>query len=144
MAYVQLTEVSVTTSTKVEACPKYNIARPGFFVKVHYVGRFLKTEKVFTSSFHTGSMPVRFVLGAEAPDSNAPPLAAWNEAVQGMCVGERRDVRIPWSRGYGEGGHEKMRVPGKADLQYFIELVEVSERPAPGYASSSGGATGDL
>ena len=42
-------------------------------MKVHYVGKLLKTNKVFSSSFHTGSQPMRFVLGSEEV------IGVWNE-----------------------------------------------------------------
>ena len=67
-------------------------------MKVHYVGRLLSTNKIFASSFHTGSQPFRFVLGSD------DVIAGWNQGLGDMCEGERRRLLIPWDLAYGEKG----------------------------------------
>lgn len=104
-------------STHIPAkCPRKSVE--GAVMKVHYVGRLIKNNKIFASSFHTGSMPLRFVLGTD------DVVAAWNQGLLDMCEGERRRLMVPWDLGYGEKGGKG--VPPYSDLQYDFELVELS------------------
>ena len=97
-------------------CPRKSTE--GAVMKVHYVGKLIATGKVFASSFHTGSTPFRFVLGSD------DVVAGWNQGLDGMCEGERRRLMVPWDLGYGEKGGKG--VPPYSDLQYDLELVELS------------------
>lgn len=129
------------------------VSGPGDYLRIHYIGKLLATDKIFDSSFHTGSMPVKIQLGSE---SN---LQGWNEGLQGMCEGERRTISFPARMGYGatahKGGASRARspagppltaappatlvaVPKNAALKYHVELVELS-----GGRRVEGAATGD-
>jgi FKBP-type peptidyl-prolyl cis-trans isomerase len=95
----------------------------GDTLKVHFVGKLLsggKKAKAFDSSFHTGSMPYRFVLGT----GGGAKVEGWNEGLLGMCEGERRTLTIPWTKGFGEEGRPASGIPPFANLKYMIELVE--------------------
>lgn len=95
----------------------------GHRVRIHYIGKLLKTGKTFTSSFHTGSVPYRMVVG------DPKELAAWNRGLVGACPDERRRIVAPWNDAYGKDGDTKLGVPHKADVEFFVEVVSVSERP---------------
>ena len=41
-----------------------------------------------------------------------------------MCTGERRRLIVPWHMGYGKAGGKG--VPPYSDLQYDLELIELS------------------
>ena len=41
-----------------------------------------------------------------------------------MCEGERRRLLVPWHMGYGKAGTKG--VPPYSDLQYDLELIELS------------------
>lgn len=107
----------------------------GAVMKVHYVGKLVKTGKIFGSSFHTGSQPFRFVLGSD------DVLSAWNKGLQDMCVGERRRLMVPWNMGYGEKGGKG--VPPYSDLQFDFELTDMS-LPKMGKAKSAKSSKGEL
>ena len=96
-------------------------SRKGDVLKVHFVGKLLPSNKVFDSSFHTGSMPYRFVLG-----SKSAKVAGWNKGLVGMCKGERRTLMISYDDGYGDKGAKG--VPPYSNLKYMVELVELSNR----------------
>lgn len=118
----QATPFSVNQTFVPEKCSRKS--EPGSIMKVHYIGKVIKTGKMFSSSFHTGSQPFRFALG-----SDEAPVAGWNKGLEGMCEGERRRLIVPWDLGYGADGGKG--VPPYADLQYDFELVELSNPKAP-------------
>ena len=92
----------------------------GSRLKVQYVAKFARNNKIFDSTFHTGSMPYRFKLG-----EGEGKVPGWDQALKDMCEGERRNVLIPFGDGFGEEGiHGK--VPPYSNLKYTIELVEFS------------------
>ena len=96
----------------------------GDTLKVHFVGKLLKDGKkgkAFDSSFHTGSMPYKFVLGS----GGGAKVEGWNEGLLDMCQGERRTLTIPWTEGFGEEGRPSSGIPPYANLKYMIELVEL-------------------
>ena len=96
----------------------------GSKVKVHFVGKLLKDGKkgkAFDSSFHTGSMPYKFILG----DGGGAKVEGWNQGLIGMCSGERRTLTVPHTLGYGEKGIPGT-VPPFANLLFMIEMVEFS------------------
>eukprot|EP00392_Amoebophrya_sp_AT5.2_P011156 g11231.t1 len=87
----------------------------GDVVKVHYTGTLADGTK-FDSSRDRGKL-FEFELG------RASVIQGWEEAVAGMRKGERADFSIPYEKAYGEQGHPPT-IPGKADLNFDIELVD--------------------
>lgn len=68
-------------------------AKNGDTVKVHYTGK-LDDGQIFDSS--DGGEPLEFTLGTGAI------IDGFDAAVQGMSVGESKEVRIPAVEAYGE------------------------------------------
>ncbi|MCM2314350.1 MAG: peptidylprolyl isomerase [Thermoanaerobaculia bacterium] len=68
-------------------------AKNGDTVKVHYTGK-LDDGQIFDSS--DGGDPLEFTLGAGSI------IEGFDAAVQGMSVGESKEVRIPAVEAYGE------------------------------------------
>lgn len=97
-----------------ENCPYKT--QMGSVLKIHYVGKLIDTNKVFASSFHTGSMPVKFTLGAN------DVVEGWNRGLVDMCTGERRRLLVPYTLAYG--ANSVKGVPPYSNLRYDIELVE--------------------
>ena len=73
------------------------VANPGDMVKVHYVGVSYSTGEEFDASWNRGD-PLQFELGA------GQVIAGWDQGVQGMKVGGRRQLIIPPHLGYGSSG----------------------------------------
>ncbi|KAJ1632392.1 hypothetical protein T492DRAFT_989245 [Pavlovales sp. CCMP2436] len=90
----------------------------GSLIKVHFVGKLVETGKVFATSFHTGSNPVKFTLGG------ADMVEGWNRGLVGMCTGERRRLLVPYTLGIGATSVKS--IPPFSNLRYDIELVEQS------------------
>lgn len=78
-------------------------AKAGDQVAVHYTGK-LDSGEVFDSS--AGRDPIRFELGS------GQVIPGFEHAVQGMAVGETREVRIEPEDAYGQPSDElKVEVP---------------------------------
>lgn len=82
---------------------------------VFYEGRLAETGDVFDSAFQRGE-PLLI-----SPNQVIP---GWKEALTMMKPGDRWLVHIPSELGYGERGHPA-GIPGNADLNFEVELVDV-------------------
>ncbi|MFJ2216198.1 FKBP-type peptidyl-prolyl cis-trans isomerase [Streptomyces sp. NPDC101062] len=93
------------------------VATPGANVKVHYVGVAFSTGEEFDSSWNR-SGPLPFTLGA------GQVIAGWDQGVQGMRVGGRRQLTIPPHLAYGDRGAGARIAPGET-LIFVCDLVSV-------------------
>jgi peptidylprolyl isomerase len=64
------------------------------------------------------------------------PFPGWDQGFDGMKVGGKRRVFIPWQLGLGAQERPSMdaahpAIPGKSDLILDIELKDVSDNPMP-------------
>ncbi|KAG9155322.1 hypothetical protein Leryth_022131 [Lithospermum erythrorhizon] len=98
-------------------------AHKGDRVKVHYRGT-LTDGTVFDSSFDRND-PIEFELGV------GQVIKGWDQGILGMCVGEKRKLKIPSKLGYGEQGSPP-KIPGGATLVFDTELVAVNGKPSGG------------
>ena len=87
-------------------------------VSVHYVGVAHSTGEEFDASYNRGSA-FQFPLGG------GRVIAGWDQGVQGMKVGGRRQLVIPPHLGYGDRGAGGVIKPGET-LIFVCDLVEVS------------------
>jgi peptidylprolyl isomerase len=92
-------------------------ANPGDVVKVHYVGVAFSTGEEFDASWDRGD-PLQFELGA------GRVIVGWDQGVQGMKVGGRRQLIIPPDLAYGDRGAGRVIGPGET-LIFVCDLVSV-------------------
>src|ERR1700749_793185 len=92
-------------------------ATSGQTVSVHYVGVAHSTGEEFDASYNRGE-PLRFRLGV------GQVISGWDQGVQGMKVGGRRQLVIPPHLGYGDRGAGGVIKPGET-LIFVCDLVEV-------------------
>jgi peptidylprolyl isomerase len=92
-------------------------ARAGDNVQVHYVGVAYSTGEEFDASWDRGE-PLAFRLGA------GRVIAGWDQGVQGMKVGGRRQLIIPPDLAYGNRGAGNAIAPGET-LIFVCDLVSV-------------------
>jgi FKBP-type peptidyl-prolyl cis-trans isomerase FkpA len=95
-------------------------ATVGKNVKVHYTGWLLyggEKGRKFDSSKDRGD-PFEFPLAA------GHVIKGWDEGVQGMKVGGRRELTISPELGYGTRGAGKV-IPPNATLIFEVELLGV-------------------
>ncbi len=90
-------------------------ASAGDTVKVHYVGVAFSTGEEFDSSWNRGD-PLQFRLGI------GQVIAGWDQGVQGMRVGGRRQLVIPPHLAYGDRGAPGAIAPGET-LIFVCDLV---------------------
>jgi FKBP-type peptidyl-prolyl cis-trans isomerase len=91
-------------------------ATKGSAVKVHYTG-WLTNGKMFDSSVGKAPFTVE-------PLGSAPVIKGWNEGLQGMKVGGKRQLRIPPDLAYGPGGYPGI-IPPNATLIFDVEVLAV-------------------
>jgi len=93
------------------------IATPGQPVEVHYTG-WLPDGRQFDSSRSGPGSPFQFLLGG------GQVIPGWEEGVEGMRVGGRRQLVIPPHLAYGEYGAGGV-IPPNATLVFEVELLGV-------------------
>ena len=93
-----------------------NPATKGHVVKVQYTA-WIEQGKEFASSESDGRLPV-FTLGA------GQVIPGWEEGMEGMKVGGKRQLRIPPELAYGADGVPSL-VPPNATLIYDVVLIEL-------------------
>ncbi|MFJ9590261.1 FKBP-type peptidyl-prolyl cis-trans isomerase [Streptomyces acidicola] len=94
------------------------VAKAGDTVSVHYVGVAFSTGEEFDASWNRGT-PLQFQLGV------GQVIPGWDQGVQGMKVGGRRQLTIPAHLAYGDRGAGGGRIaPGEA-LIFVCDLVAV-------------------
>ena len=107
-ADLQITDITVGDGAE---------AKAGDHVQVHYVGVAYSTGEEFDSSYDRGD-PLEFQLGA------GRVIAGWDQGVQGMRVGGRRQLVIPSHLAYGDRGAGNVIAPGET-LIFVCDLVGV-------------------
>ncbi len=91
------------------------VAGAGDRVTVHYVGVAHSTGEEFDASWNRGE-PLSFQLGV------GQVIAGWDQGVQGMKVGGRRQLIIPPDLAYGDRGAGNRIAPGET-LIFVCDLV---------------------
>jgi peptidylprolyl isomerase len=95
---------------------KGRTARKGSEITVQYVGVNYKTGKEFDASWRYGK-PFTFELGAGFV------VPGWEEGLEGMEVGARRELIIPPELGYGYRRQEG--IPPGSTLVFVVDLLSV-------------------
>jgi uncharacterized damage-inducible protein DinB len=109
-------------------------AKPGQRYTVHYTG-WLRDGTKFDSSVDR-KQPFQFVQGRR----NVIP--GWEAGFEGMRVGGKRRLFIPYQMAYGELG--RGAIPPKAELVFDVELLGVDDVPEPPPAAELISVLGDI
>jgi peptidylprolyl isomerase len=89
----------------------------GSKVSVHYVGAAFSTGEEFDASWNRGQ-PFEFRLG------KGQVIPGWDQGVQGMRVGGRRQLTIPSAMAYGARGAGGVIKPHEP-LVFVVDLLTV-------------------
>ena len=92
-------------------------ATAGKTVDVHYVGVAHSPARSSTRRYNRGA-PLSFRLGV------GQVIAGWDQGVQGMKVGGRRQLVIPPHLAYGDRGAGGVIKPGET-LIFVVDLLDV-------------------
>src|SRR2546427_1315536 len=95
------------------------VAAPAQEYTVHYTG-WLRDGTRFDSS--VDKQPLKFVQGRRQV------IPGWEIGFEGMKVGGKRRLFVPYQLAYGELGRGK--IPPKAELIFDVELLDVGDVPA--------------
>lgn len=93
-------------------------AKAGDEVSVQYVGVNYKSGKEFDASWSRGE-PFTFALGS------GMVIPGWEEGIEGMKVGGRRELIIPPELGYGAAGSPPA-IPPNETLVFVVDLEAIS------------------
>jgi peptidylprolyl isomerase len=93
-------------------------AKSGDEVTVQYVGVGYESGEEFDASWDRGE-PFPFTLGA------GEVIPGWDQGIEGMKVGGRRELVIPPNLAYGEAGAPPAIGPNET-LVFVIDLLEVN------------------
>jgi len=93
-------------------------AKAGDEVTVQYVGVNYKSGKEFDASWDRGE-PFTFALGS------GMVIPGWEEGIEGMKVGGRRELIIPPELGYGSAGSPPA-IPPNETLVFVVDLEAIN------------------
>lgn len=93
-------------------------AKAGDEVSVQYVGVNYKSGKEFDASWSRGE-PFTFALGS------GMVIPGWEEGIEGMKVGGRRELIIPSELGYGAAGSPPA-IPPNETLVFVVDLEAIN------------------
>lgn len=93
-------------------------AKEGDLLSMRYTGRLLKGGKQFDSNASGDKPAFNLVLGAGSV------IKGWEEGLLGIKTGERRTLKIPAVKGYGERGAGE-DIPPNADLVFDVEALTI-------------------
>ncbi len=91
-------------------------ATPGKTLTVDYKGAHYDSGKAFDSSWSTGQ-PFTFLLGANQV------IDGWDEGLEGMRVGGRRELIVPPDLAYGDHGQGAI-LPNET-IVFVVDLLDV-------------------
>jgi len=100
-----------------------DLAQPGWVYAVHYTGWLASDGTKFDSSVDRGQ-PIEFHQGIRRV------ITGWDQGFEGMHVGGKRRLFIPYQLAYGEKGRPAA-IPPKADLIFDVELIDQRDPNAP-------------
>lgn len=107
------------------------------FYTVRYTGYLADAGTKFDSSDdHPNKEPISFPYGGHRV------IPGWDTGFEGMKVGGKRRLFVPYELAYGENGRPPV-IPAKAELIFDVELVSQSDsQPTPPPGAHSGPPAG--
>ena len=98
------------------------VATAGSTLVMQYVGVAQSTEVEFDASWDRGQ-PFTFTLG------QGQVISGWDDGIEGMAAGGRRELVIPADQAYGDAGSGENIGPGET-LVFVVDLIAVASAPS--------------
>ena len=98
------------------------LSQPQKYYSVRYTGWLTDGTKFDSSDDHPGKEPFTFAYGGHRV------IPGWDTGFEGMRIGGKRRLYIPYQLAYGEQGRPPV-IPAKADLIFDLEFVAQSDAP---------------
>jgi len=99
-----------------------DVAKSGMKVMVNYTGwLYVKSQRGKQFDTSEGKQPFIFKLG------EGQVIQGWDEGVEGMKVGGKRELIVSPSLGYKSAGDPAHGIPPSATLDFEIELLKVAK-----------------
>ncbi|MEG9438918.1 FKBP-type peptidyl-prolyl cis-trans isomerase [Edaphobacter sp. HDX4] len=99
-----------------------DLAKQQQYYTVRYTGWLTDGTKFDSSDDHPGAEPIVFPYGARRV------IPGWDTGFEGMHIGGKRRLYVPYQLAYGESGRPPV-IPPKANLIFDVELVAQSDTP---------------
>jgi len=113
-ATITLSYVDTKVGTGVLVVPKQ-------WYTVQYTGYLYDGTKFDSSYDSPDHAPFSFQQGPQGPQGRRQVIVGWDTGLDGMRIGGKRRLFVPWQLAYGTTPHGK--IPAKADLIFDIELI---------------------
>ena len=110
-----------------------DVAKSGDTLSVQYVGAITDTGEIFDTSWDD-KQALDFPLGG------GQVIPGWDQGLEGMKVGGRRELVIPSDLAYGAAGSPPAIGPDET-LTFIVDLEKVTPGAAGGGATAIPGAT---
>jgi peptidylprolyl isomerase len=103
---------------------------PRKWYTIQYTGYLVDGTKFDSSFDHPDHAPLSFQQGPQGPQGQRQVVPGMDTGLDGMKVGGKRRLFIPWQLAYGPSAHAN--IPPKSMLIFDIELVAQSDKdPSP-------------
>lgn len=107
------------------------LAAPHKWYTINYTG-YLTDGTKFDSSLDPGREPLVFQQGPQGPQGRRQMVVGMDTGIDGMRVGGKRRLFIPYQLNYGPSGNPQAKIPPKSWLIFDVELVAQSDKaPEP-------------
>lgn len=109
------------------------LAAPHKWYSIQYTGYLADGYKFDSSYDHPDHEPLNFLQGpGPGPQGRRMVVPGMDTGIDGMRVGSKRRLYIPFQLGYGPNGNPQAKIPPKSWLIFDIELVAQNDsEPAP-------------
>jgi peptidylprolyl isomerase len=106
-------------------------AAPHKWYTINYTG-YLTDGTKFDSSLDPGREPLVFQQGPSGPQARRQMVIGMDTGIDGMRVGGKRRLFIPYQLNYGPAGNPQAKIPPKSWLIFDVELLAQSDKaPEP-------------
>lgn len=115
-------EADVTTDDLTKAEDGNCLAKQGKYLTLDMVGATAADGNTFTTTYGE-ERPINAQMGT------GQLLAGLETGIDGLAVGQQRQILIPAALAYGADGYEAQGIGPDEDLVFVVELVAVSDSP---------------